>query len=389
MKRREFIGSTIGSVSSAACLSATPRTEIDYPCKRDAGTDTNLATREVALEPEIVIVDPHHHLWCIPSSRHEGPPTSDTVIGGMAAGLFPHHARYLLDEFLADVCTGHNVVATVYVEAGAMYRADGAASMRSLGEVEFASGIAAMAASGNFGDVKVCSGIVGNVNLMLGDAAQPILEAHIAAGARRYRGIRNSVAYDPNPKILGQGGKANLLLDPQFRRGFSCLHRLGLSFDVFLLEPQLPELMDLARAFPDTQIVLNHVGVPLGVAGYTREERFPLWRKNIQALSMLQNVLVKLGGLGSTPLPGFQSFLATPRASSERLATEWKPYIETCIDAFGVDRCMFESDFPPGSNSSSYVVVWNAFKRLAAGASQDEKNALFSGTATKAYGLQI
>jgi len=275
------------------------------------------------------------------------------------------------------------------MEAGSMYRITGPEKMRSVGEVEFANGVAAMSASGEFDAVKVCAGIVGNVNLLLGDAAQSVLEAHMAAGDGRYRGVRNSVAYDSNPRVLGSGGRPHMLLDRQFRRGVSQLRRYSLSLDVFLLEPQLPELTDLAQAFSEVQIILNHVGEPLGVAGYVREERFPIWRKNIHSLAKLENVSVKLGGLGSTPLQGFETFLANKPATSEQLAKEWMPYIETCIDAFGVNRCMFESDFPPGSNSCSYVVLWNAFKRIASRASNREKDALFSGTARRVYRLDV
>jgi len=260
--------------------------------------------------------------------------------------------------------------------------------MRSVGEVEFANGVAAMAASDAFGTVKACAGIVGNVDLRLGEAAEEVLDAHIQAGGGRYRGVRGAAitAYDEDSSILGQGGIPHLLLDPKFQLGFDLLGKLGLSYDAWLLEQQLPELISLARVFPDTQIILNHTGGPLGVGRYAgrRKERFPLWRDNIRTLATCQNVAVKLGGLGM-PTPGFKTFMSTPQASSARLAEEWKPYIATCIESFGPDRCMFESNFPVDAASCSYPVLWNTFKRLASGASKEEKNSLFWGTAARIY----
>jgi L-fuconolactonase len=270
-----------------------------------------------------------------------------------------------------------------------MYRAGGPAETKSVGEVEFVNGVAAMSASGVFGEVKACSGIVGGVDLRLEDAVEEILTAHIRAGGERYRGVRcPGTDYDEDPKIMGAGvGVPHLLLDAKFRAGFAWLHRKGLSFDVFLLEPQLPDLIDLARSFPDTQIILNHVGAPLGVGRHAgrREERFSIWRDNIVTLSTCANVAVKLGGLG-IQMGGFEYTLPV---SSSQLAAAWKPYIETCIEAFGVDRCMFESNFPVDAAVCTYPMLWNAFKKISAGASRTEKTALFGGTATRVYRLDI
>jgi predicted TIM-barrel fold metal-dependent hydrolase len=181
-----------------------------------------------------------------------------------------------------------------------------------------------------------------------------------------------------------------LYLDPKFREGFVVLHRLGLSFDAWLLEPQLPELIDLARAFPDTTIVLDHVGTPVGIGRYRGklEERFAGWRDNIRELARCQNVVCKLGGL-PMPFAGWRARMSEPRPSSEQLAAQWKPYIDTCIDAFGPARCMFESNFPVDRFGADYAALWNAFKRLAAGYSPDEKTALFSGTAKRVYRIEV
>jgi predicted TIM-barrel fold metal-dependent hydrolase len=331
---------------------------------------------EPIIDPKLPIIDAHHHLWFLSEAyfaRMEA--QRGTMTEGWVA-VYRRHARYLLDEFLADVNAGHNVRATVFVECGAMYRATGPEAMKSVGEVEFANGVAAMAASEVFGTVKVCAGIVGDPNLSSGNAVEEVLKAHIQAGDGRYRGVRSHPAAG--------------LHDKEFRTGFKWLHRSGLPFDALVLEPQLPDLIDLARAFPDTQMILNHVGILPDSATQSspREERFPIWRDNIRTLSACDNVVVKLGGLGM-PLPGFKSFMSTPRFTSEQLAEEWKPYIETCIEAFGAHRCMFESNFPVDSGTCTYPVLWNAFKRLAAGASVTEKTALFSGTAARIYRLDI
>lgn len=342
---------------------------------------------EAILEPELPIIDPHHHLW---DRRAYVSPSGDEH--PFMTAIQPA-ARYLLDELMADTGSGHNVRATVFLECGAFYKADGPVELRSLGETEFVNGVAAMSASGIYGDVRACAGIVGNVPLLaMGDAARGALEAHLQAGGGRFRGIRNSASYDADPDVLGPLNRVEkgLYLEPRFREGFRHLADLGLSFDAWMLEPQLPDLIDLARAFPDTTIVLDHVGTPLGRGVYTGrlEERFSVWRDNIRELARAQNVVVKLGGLAMA-FCNFPSFLAEPRAPSEQLAAEWRPYIETCIEAFGAERCMFESNFPVDMGACSYAVLWNAFKRLAAGASPDEKTALFSGTAARIYRLEL
>jgi predicted TIM-barrel fold metal-dependent hydrolase len=340
---------------------------------------------EAILEPELPIVDPHHHLWNRPAAPHD--PNAHPFVTAIEPA-----ARYLLDELVADTASGHNVVATVFVECGAFYKADGPVGMRPIGETEFVNGVAAMSASGLYGDFRACAGIVGKADLLLGDGVAPVLETHIKSGGGRFRGIRNSASFDADKDVLGPLNRveAGLYRDATFREGFKRLAPLGLSFDAWLLEPQLPDLIDLARAFPDTTIVLDHVGTPLGRGSYTGKlpERFPGWKANIQALAKSPNVVVKLGGLAMA-FCNFPSFLAEPRAPSTQLAKEWSPYIETCIEAFGPERCMFESNFPVDMGSCSYATLWNAFKHIAKGASASEKTALFSGTAKKVYRLEV
>jgi L-fuconolactonase len=361
----------------------------DRVTKQNEAIVSQTTAIEPIIDPDLPIIDPHHHLWVLSKSFLRQIDSGDSVFTRGLAPVFHSHQRYLLDELLADVTSGHNVRATVCVECGTMYRASGPEAMRPVGEVEFANGIAAMAASGLFGEVKVCAGIIGAADLSLGDPVQDVLRAQIQAGCGRFRGVRGGAFSDPDSKIIG-AGFAHPLLDKNFRVGFKWLHKLGLSFDALALEPQLPEVVDLARTFPDTQIILNHVGVPLGTSSYAgkREERFPIWRSNIRALAHCENVAVKLGGLAD-PLLGFKSWMAARRFTSEQLAAEWKPYIETCIEAFGANRCMFKSDFPIGSGVCSYAVLWNAYKRLAYSASKAEKNALFGETAERVYRLNI
>ena len=323
---------------------------------------------EEILEPARQIVDPHHHLW----DRDD--------------------QRYLIEEMTSDLVSGHNVIATVYVEARSMYRARGAEAFRPVGEVEFANGVAAMSASGGYGPAAVCAGIVGHVNLLLGDGAKAVLEAEIAAGQGRFRGIRHSSAWDGDASVAGMYATRpkGLLLDSTFRRGFACLAPLGLSFDAWLFHPQIGELTDLARAFPDTRIVLDHCGGPAGLGVYAnrREEIFVTWKTSIEEIAKCPNVVVKLGGLAMRLL-GFDFHERSVPPSSEQLTAAWRPYIETCVEAFGPQRCMFESNFPPDKGSCSYQVIFNAFKRIAMACSEAEKTALFSKTAIDIYRLKL
>jgi predicted TIM-barrel fold metal-dependent hydrolase len=323
---------------------------------------------EQVIDPERPIVDPHHHLW----DR-----------GGQ---------RYLIEEFAADIGSGHNIVATVYVDCRSMYRADGPEAFRPVGEVEFANGVAAMSASGGYGPAAICAGIVSHVNLLLGEGARPVLEAEIAAGAGRFRGIRHSSPWDADASVAGiyATRPKGLLLDPAFRKGFGCLAPLGLSFDAWLFHPQIDELTDLACAFPDTKIVLDHCGGPIGIGSYAnrRDEIFSMWKASIQKIARCPNVTVKLGGLAMRLL-GYDFHERPMPPSSQDLAAAWRPYIETCIEAFGPERGMFESNFPPDKGQCSYQVLFNAFKRIAAQYSEAEKTALFAGTATEFYRLKL
>jgi predicted TIM-barrel fold metal-dependent hydrolase len=318
--------------------------------------------REEIIDPGRPIVDAHHHLW----DR-----------GGQ---------RYMIEEITRDIASGHNIVATVYVDCRSMYRAGGPEALRPVGEVEFANGAAAMSASGGYGPAAICAGIVGHVNLSLGEGARAVLEAEIAAGQGRFRGIRHSSAWDADADVAGMYATRprGLLLDTTFRKGFACLAPLGLSFDSWSFHPQIGDLTDLARAFPDTKIVLDHCGGPIGIGGYAnrRDEIFVGWKASIREIAKCPNVVVKLGGLAMRLL-GYDFHERPMPPSSEDAAAAWRPYIETCIEAFGPARCMFESNFPPDKGQCSYQVIFNAFKRIAAPYSEPEKTALFSRTAAE------
>ena len=348
--------------------SKVPYTGTQY--RNDAFLKAWLAKRptEPALEPDLPIIDPHHHFW-------------DT----------PHRGQYFLPHLLADIGGGHNIVSTVFLECQAMYRKGGAPEMRPVGEVEFVNGIAAMSASGNYGPCRVAEGIVGHADLTLGARVRDVLEAQIRVGGGRFRGIRYGVSRDSHPAIgnyVSRNVPPGILKDPCFRAGFAQLAKLGLSFESWQYHPQLPEATELAKAFPDTTIILNHVGGVLGVGPYSgrRQEILGTWRKDIAALANCPNVNVKLGGIGMTSF-GFAFHDRDFPPSSRELADAWRQYIEPCIESFGVDRCMFESNFPPDKQSCGYTELWNAFKRLTANASAAEKKALYSGTAARVYKL--
>jgi L-fuconolactonase len=322
---------------------------------------------EPALEPELPIFDAHHHLWDRPGWR------------------------YLLDELLSDIrASGHRVIGTAFVQCQAMYRAEGPEPMRPGGENEFVNGVAAMAASGKYGETRACAAIIGHADLRLGDGVKEVLHAHLAAGGGRFRGIRHITTWDADSSLLNplSAGPPGLLGDRRFREGFACLAPLGLLFEAWLFHPQLPELVDLARAFPETTIVLNHCGGVLGVGAYAgkREEVFQQWSRAITELARCPNVHVKLGGLGMR-INGFGFEHGDDPPTSEHLAATWRPYMQSCIEAFGTERCLFESNFPVDKGSYSYSTCWNAFMRLTRAASPSERDALFRKNATALYRL--
>jgi predicted TIM-barrel fold metal-dependent hydrolase len=319
---------------------------------------------EPAIDAELPICDPHHHLWEFPGSR------------------------YLYEELMADLGAGHRIVATVFVECEQRYRADGPVALRPVGETEFVEELAA--ASDRRGTAtRVAAGIVGFADLTLGAAVQPVLEAHQQA-SRRFRGVRHASAWDASDQIRRshKNPPPHLLRSPEFREGLACLSRLGLSFDAWLYHPQIPELAELAAAMPDATIILNHMGGPLGVGPYAdqRESVFAEWRANMADLASCSNVFVKLGGRTMT-MSGFGWHKRAAPPSSVELAQAMRPYYRACIELFGAQRCMFESNWPMDSPSCSYTTLWNAFKRVAHDYTPDERAALLHDTAAQVYRL--
>ncbi len=330
---------------------------------------------EVILEPELPIIDTHHHLWDqLPAALPQDQGADDNV--------------YLLDEFAEDFNSSHNTVATVYVQCHAKYRSTGPEEMKPVGETEFAAGIGAMSDRGAHGKTRVCQGIVGAADLTLGERVRPVLEAHVQAGGGRFRGVRASAAFDPDPIIGNTSDVPGVYLRPDFRAGVAQLSAMGLSLDAWVFHTQLADVIDLARACPDTNIIMGHCGGPLGYGPYAgkRDEVFAHLKRSLAKLAECPNVSMKLGGMMIRLAAIDYLDLPVPLSSVE-LARRWGPYVETCIELFGPRRCMFESNFPVEKAGTGWSTLWNAFKRITAGASADEKTLLFSGTAKLVYRL--
>lgn len=356
---------------------------------RDIGGDNLRAwlrkTPEEAIDAAQTIIDPHHHLW-------DRRPRPDVPEGTRT------HLRYLADDLVEDIrgC-GHNVIDTVFVECRAMYHEDENDPLRVTGETQFVQGVAAMAASGLYGaGVRCCGAIVGFTDLTTGADVEPVLRAHIAAGAN-FRGIRHAHGWHASPEIRNSHHPTRdiegLLGKNDFREGFAVLDKLGLTFDCWGFHTQLVEVADLAAAFPGVTIILNHIGGPMAYGPYEGQREgavFDEWRRGIRLVAECPNVVVKVGGCGM-PTYGFGHELGDDGPpDSQELAKAWKPYFEIVIEAYGADRCMFESNFPVDKVSCSYTSLWNAFKLITAelGLDETQKNDLFYGTAARAYSLE-
>ena len=324
---------------------------------------------EAALEPDLPIIDPHHHLW-------DGP---------------IRDPRYFLDELNQDLGAGHKIVSTVFIECHAMYRKEGPPEMAPVGEIEFANGYAAMSASGYYGPTRVCEGIVGYADLSLGARVREVLEAQVRAAGPRFKGVRNISAWHKDPEARGSTANPppDLLTTPRFFEGLKVLTSMGLSFDAFMYHTQLPELTALARKFPDTPMIMNHCGGFIGIGPYAAKptETFSEWKGFMRDLASCPNVRIKLGGLGMR-LFGFDVHAGDLPPTSEQLAKAWGPMLETCIELFGPKRAMFESNFPVDKGSCSYAALWNAFKIVSKGYSAEERDWLFRRCAAEVYRLR-
>ncbi len=326
--------------------------------------------REDALEPELPIIDAHHHVWT-------GKPAIES------------YELYDSEWLFADKHgSGHNVIATYFIECHTAYKTEGPKALKVVGETEFADAIAQEAERRGGRIAGACATITPRANLLLGAAVGEVLDAHLAASSR-VRGIRHMTHYLEELAAAPQGSKPDVMGLPAFRQGFAELAPRGLSFDAFVMQPQLPEVTALARDFPQTSIILDHCGTPLAIGRYQgrQAEAFADWKRGMAELATCPNVSVKLGGL-NMGLAGVDALaLPIPFTSLEVEAAQ-RDLILTCIDLFGPARCMFESNFPVDMKAISYEVIWNAFKRITKGFTPHDRHMLFAGTAAKVYRLE-
>ncbi|MEJ8851150.1 amidohydrolase family protein [Variovorax rhizosphaerae] len=324
---------------------------------------------EPILDPDLAIIDAHHHLYDRPTQR------------------------YLLDDYLEDAQAGHRIVASVYIETMAFARVDGPDVLRPLGEIEFANGVGAMCASGRYGDIRVCAAIVGHADLRLGDAVAELLDRAMQAAPERFRGVRQVAIEDPTDapyRFIPVRPPSGVMRSPGFRPAFRHLVERELSFDAAVFHHQLRDVIDLADAFPDAAIVLNHCGHAMAMDMGEEEaaEVFRQHRALMFELARRPRVQCKVGGLGM-PFWGFRLEERQDLIGYQELATLWRPFVETAIEAFGVERCMMESNYPPDARSAGFVPAWNALKHIVRGASPDDKAALFHGTAARVYRIEL
>ncbi len=327
-------------------------------------------TQESTLEPDLPICDPHHHFWV-----HRPEP--------------PAYQQYLLADLAADINSGHNVRSTVFIEARSEYRTEGPEELRPVGEVEFVQKLADESASGAYGPARSAAAIIGRADLKLGDRVRPVLEALQAASPNRFRGVRHSVGWDPSPEVADREIQGVLVTDG-YRAGAWVLAEMGLVLDNSLYFPQLDGLAHFANAVPELTIVLNHIGGLLRVGPYANRDNEVLaeWRRGVATVAKCPNIVMKLGGVGQARY-GFDWSKREIPVGSEELAETLAPLMNTCIEYFGADRCMFESNYPVDKVSYSYNVLYNAFKRLSQGYSPSERAAMFHDTAARVYSIDV
>jgi L-fuconolactonase len=326
--------------------------------------------QEAILDPDLTIVDAHHHLFDLPNNR------------------------YMLDDFLADTRAGHKVVASVFCETQSFSKKDGPEWMRPLNEVEVANGIGALAATGIYGECQVCAGIIGHANLTFGAKIGDLLDRCMTVAPDRFRGVRHVTVEYPDERpfryIMTYKPPAGILDSPGFPAGLAELSKRRLTFDAAIYDPSLPKLTAMIDRFQDLAFVLDHMGVAVGVDMDVAEkaEVFNRWRSGLRELARRPNAVCKIGGLGM-PVWGFGFETRPEEIGYLELANAWRPFVETTIEVFGADRCIMESNFPPDGRSCGYVPLWNALKHITRGASVEEKAALFAGNASRVYRLQV
>lgn len=336
-----------------------PATWIDNPPPDDAWLAR--ATPEPVLEPDLPIVDAHHHFW-------ESRP-------------WP----YGIDDYRADAGLGHDVGQSICVEGGSFHRTTGPIALRGVGEVEAVRAASACAS----GRPRVAAAIVAAADPTATGDFDLVLDALDAAGGGRLSGIRYSVASHPDPSYRGRfaARPPGLLSAPEVARVAAMLGERGLLFETWLLQHQIGEAERLAAACPTTTIVIDHLGGPLGAGRYREDpDAAAAWRESLARLAERPNVRLKLGGLGMVSLGARFREQATP-PSSETLAASWACRILPAISLFGPERCMFESNFPVDRGQTGWVALWNAFKRVVAHLPLSARCDLFAGTARRTYRL--
>ena len=334
------------------------------------GNDWLDLTIEETLEPEIPICDPHHHFWV-----HRREPVD--------------YQQYLLSELAEDVNSGHNVKSTVFIEVRCEYRNDGPEEMKPVGEVEYVQTIADASAAGPHGSTRAAAGIIGHADLKLGENVRPVLEAMRAASTNRFQGVRHSVGWDESPELTNREIKGALGTD-SYRAGAKVLSDMGLILENSLYFHQAGELADFAKALPDLTIVVNHIGGLVRVGPYANRDEYvlPEWRKGVEEMARCPNIVMKLGGVGQVRFAYGWDQLEKP-IGSEELADQLGPLMEHCIQQFGPERCMFESNYPVDKISYSYNILWNAFKRLSNGYSASDRAAMFHDNAARVYNIKL
>ena len=322
---------------------------------------------EAPIDPNRAIVDAHHHLWEYPGSVYRAP------------------------ELLADLTGSHNVVWTVFVECLSKYDQERAEHLRPVGETEFVrSEATALATAAGEGGPRL-GAIVGHADMMLGTDVQEVLEAHVEAGGGLFRGIRHATTWDASDQI-GAGHSQpfpEMMRTPEFQAGVRTLAGMDLSFDAWMLHPQLDELCELADAVPEVDIVLEHLGGPLGVGPYA-DDRIAAradWRAGLARVAERSNVTLKIGGIGLDAYFGMGWAAQESPPGSEEVAAYWADDLRYCVDTFGPDRSMVESNFPVDRASLPYPVLWNALQIICSGYTDAEQDQIFSGTAIDVYRL--
>lgn len=325
--------------------------------------------REIAIEPDMPIIDPHLHIFGSNKDTH----------------------FYRLEDYTQDLAGGHRVLKTVYIEAyRSGWRTSGPDHLRSVGEVEMIVAQTEQALVAPFGNCEFAAGIVANVDFTKGAWVSETLEAHTIAAKGRLRGVRQVAAYDDGlvGSFIKELPPERLMQDQAFQEGLSKLNGLGLSFDVWIYHHQLLELISLVDKFPEINFVLNHLGGLIGIDTFrvNRADTLAIWKLHLQYLAERPNVFIKVGGMGM-PVFGFGFEHQVHPATSQQMAAAWRPLIETCISVFGTNRCMFESNFPVDRQSAGYTEVWNAFKAVTKGMTPTERRQLFFETASQVYRL--